>query len=102
ASDQMGGGGVAGPIGNRQQGAGPIDFSGRGALGGTEGGERLSVWRGARARSTSAAGALWERLRRVSSVRSAGVSGRNGSFWWRDMGHLAARGSPHHYTRSDG
>src|SRR3954451_9673050 len=55
-----------------------------------------------RARSTCAAGALSERLRRVSSLRSSVVSGRRGSFWWRDMGHLGARGSPHHHTRSHG
>src|SRR3954469_225892 len=42
----------------------------------------------ARARSTCAAGALSERLRRVNSWRSSAVSGRRGSFWWRDMGHL--------------
>src|SRR5215211_4716516 len=42
----------------------------------------------ARERSTCAAGALSERLRRVSSWRSSAVSGRRGSFWWRDMGHL--------------
>src|SRR5215212_4158435 len=56
----------------------------------------------ARARSTCAAGALSERLRRVSSWRSSAVSGRRGSFRWRDMGHLGARGSPHHYTSSHG
>src|SRR3954466_15874499 len=56
----------------------------------------------ARARSTCAAGALSERLRRVSSWRSSAVSGRRGSCWWRDMGHLGARGSPHHHTRSHG
>src|SRR4051794_37902528 len=56
----------------------------------------------ARARSTWAAGALSERLRRVSSWRSSAVSGRRGSFRWRDMGHLGARGSPHHYTSSHG
>src|SRR3954469_19941415 len=56
----------------------------------------------ARARSTWAAGALSERLRRVSSWRSSAVSGRRGSVRWRDMGHLGARGSPHHYTRSHG
>src|SRR5215207_6730369 len=39
----------------------------------------------ARARSTCAAGALSERLRRVKAIRSSGVSGRRGSFWWRDM-----------------
>src|SRR5215203_2115539 len=54
----------------------------------------------ARERSTCAAGALSERLRRVSSWRSSAVSGRRGSFRWRDMGHLGARGSPHHYTSS--
>src|SRR5215213_2197767 len=54
----------------------------------------------ARARSTCAAGALSERLRRVSSWRSSAVSGRRGSFRWRDMGHLGARGSPRHDTRS--
>src|SRR5215208_2953339 len=48
----------------------------------------------ARARSTCAAGALGERLRRVKAIRSSGVSGRRGSFRWRDMGHLGARGSP--------
>src|SRR5215217_6185378 len=48
----------------------------------------------ARARSSCAAGALRERLRRVQAIRSSGVSGRRGSVWWRDMGHLAARGSP--------
>src|SRR5919202_6724460 len=46
----------------------------------------------ARARSTCAAGALNERLRRVSSLRSAAMSGRRGSFRWRDTGHLEARG----------
>src|SRR3954469_22367862 len=56
----------------------------------------------ARARSTGAAGALSERLRRVSSWRSSAVSGRRRAFWWRDMGHLGARGSPHHHTRSHG
>src|SRR3954452_8797515 len=56
----------------------------------------------ARARSTCAAGALSERLRRVSSWRSSAVSGRRGSFRWRDIGHLGARGSPHHYTSSYG
>src|SRR3954464_6019753 len=56
----------------------------------------------ARARSTWAAGALSERLRRVSSWRSSAVSGRRGSFRWRDRGHLGARGSPHHYTSSHG
>src|SRR5215217_7721330 len=56
----------------------------------------------ARARSTCAAGALSERLRRVNSLRSSAVSGRRGSVWWRDMGHLGARGSPHHYTSSHG
>src|SRR6185503_550467 len=56
----------------------------------------------ARARSTCAAGALSERLRRVSSWRSSAVSGRRGSFRWRDMGHLGARGSPHYYTSSHG
>src|SRR3954468_2619668 len=56
----------------------------------------------ARARSTCAAGALSERLRRVSSWRSSAVSGRRGSCWWRDMGHLGARGSPHHDNRSHG
>src|SRR3712207_5155430 len=55
-----------------------------------------------RARSTCAAGALSERLRRVSSWRSSAASGRRGSVWWRDMGHLGARGSPHHYTTSHG
>src|SRR3954469_17693836 len=54
----------------------------------------------ARARSTGAAGALGERLRRVSSWRSSAVSGRRGSVWWRDMGHLGARGSSHHHTRA--
>src|SRR5215216_3453080 len=48
----------------------------------------------ARARSTCAAGALGERLRRVKAIRSSGVSGRRGSFRWRDMGHLGARGAP--------
>src|SRR4051812_9190298 len=56
----------------------------------------------ARARSTCAAGALSERLRRGSSWRSSAVSGGRGSFPWRDMGHLEARGSPHHYTSSHG
>src|SRR3954447_12490691 len=56
----------------------------------------------ARARSTCAAGALSERLKRVSSWRSSAVSGRRGSFRWRDMGHLGTRGSPHHYTRAHG
>src|SRR3954464_12616533 len=56
----------------------------------------------ARARSTCAAGALSERLRRVSFWRSSAVSGRRGSFRWRDMAHLGARGSPHHYTSSHG
>src|SRR3954462_3938934 len=56
----------------------------------------------ARARSTCAAGAWSERLRRVSSWRSSAVSGRRGSFRWRDMGHLGARGSPHHYTTARG
>src|SRR3954452_22307211 len=56
----------------------------------------------ARARSTCAAGALSERLRRVKAIRSSGVSGRRGSFRWRDMGHLGARGSSHHYTRARG
>src|SRR3954471_18045442 len=50
----------------------------------------------ARARSTCAAGALGERLRRVNAIRSSAVSGRRGSFRWRDMGHLVSRGSPHH------
>src|SRR3954466_7297375 len=54
------------------------------------------------ARSTCAAGALSERLRRVSSWRSSAVSGRRGAFRWRDMAHLGARGSPHHYTSSHG
>src|SRR3954469_11674139 len=54
----------------------------------------------ARARSTCAAGALSERRRRVSAWRSSAVSGRRGSFRWRDMGHLGARGSPHHDTSS--
>jgi hypothetical protein len=49
APDEMGGGGVAGPIGNRQQGAGPIDFSGGGALGATEAGELCALLRGERA-----------------------------------------------------
>src|SRR3954451_5383796 len=48
----------------------------------------------ARARSTWAAGALSERLRRVKAIRSSGVSGRRGSFWRRDMVYLDARGSP--------
>src|SRR3954470_11642745 len=48
----------------------------------------------ARARSTWAAGALSERLRRVKAIRSSGVSGRRGSFWRRDMVYLEARGSP--------
>src|SRR5215203_3750717 len=48
----------------------------------------------ARARSTCAEEALSERLRRVKAIRSSGVSGRRGSFRWRDMGHLGARGSP--------
>src|SRR4051794_1448096 len=56
----------------------------------------------ARARSTCAAGALSERLRRGSSWRSSAVSGRRGAFRWRDMAHLGARGSPHHYTSSPG
>src|SRR6185369_6686420 len=56
----------------------------------------------ARARSTCAAGALSEPLRRVNSWRSSAVSGRRGSFWWRDMAHLGTRGSPHHYTTSHG
>src|SRR5215218_5862124 len=56
--------------------------------------------RRARARSTCAAGALGERLRRVNSWRSSAVSGRRGSFRWRDMGHLGARGSLHHHTSS--
>src|SRR3954471_23242083 len=56
----------------------------------------------ARARSTWAAGALSERLRRVKVFRSLGVSGRRGSFWRRDMGHLGARGSSHHYTKAHG
>src|SRR3954452_14982263 len=56
----------------------------------------------ARERSTCAAGALSERLRRVSSWRSSAASGRKGSFRWRDMGHLGARGSPHHHTTSHG
>src|SRR3954454_8617294 len=56
----------------------------------------------ARARSTCAAGALSERLRRVNSWRSSAVSGRRGSFWWRDMAHLGTRGSPNHYTTSHG
>src|SRR6185312_13756933 len=47
-------------------------------------------------------GALSERLRRVNSWRSSAVSGRRGSFRWRDIGHLEARGSPHHYTTSHG
>src|SRR4051812_35988636 len=54
----------------------------------------------ARARSTWAAGALSERLRRVKVFRSLGVGGRRGSFWRRDMGHLGARGSSHHYTKA--
>src|SRR4051812_37551113 len=53
-------------------------------------------------RSACAAGALSERLRRVSCLRSSAVSGRRGSFRWRDMGHLGARGSPRHDTRSHG
>src|SRR3954447_18912892 len=53
-------------------------------------------------RSTCAAGALGERLRRVNAIRSSAVSGRRGSFRWRDMGHLVSRGSPHHYTRASG
>src|SRR4051794_4126330 len=56
----------------------------------------------ARARSTCAAGALSERLRRGNSWRSSAVSGRRGSFWWRDMGHLGTRGSPYHYTSFHG
>src|SRR3954465_3595690 len=56
----------------------------------------------ARERSPCAAGALSERLRRVSSWRSSAVSGRRGSFWRRDMGHLGARGSSHHYTKAHG
>src|SRR3954466_10672793 len=56
----------------------------------------------ARERSTCAAGPPRERLRRVNSLRSAAVSRRRGSVWWRDMGHLGARGSPHHYTSSHG
>src|SRR4051794_19894229 len=56
----------------------------------------------ARARSTCAAGALSERLRRVKAIRSSGVSGRRGSLRWRDIGHLGARGSSHHYTRARG
>src|SRR5436853_5357666 len=48
----------------------------------------------ARARSTWAAGALGEQLRRVKAIRSSGVSGRRGSFRWRDMRYLGARGSP--------
>jgi hypothetical protein len=35
----------------------------------------------------------------VKAIRSSGVSGRRGSFRWRDMGHLGARGSPRRYTR---
>ena len=50
----------------------------------------------------AAAGALGERLRRVSAWRSSAVSGRKGSVWWRDMGHLETRGSPHHFTRAHG
>src|SRR4051795_4686420 len=56
----------------------------------------------ARERSTCAAGALSERLRRVSSWGSSAASGRRGSFRWRDRGHLGARGSPHHHTTSHG
>src|SRR3954470_11281510 len=56
----------------------------------------------ARERSTCAAGALSERLRRVNSLRSAAVSGRRRSVWWRDMGHLGARGAPRNYTSSHG
>src|SRR3954471_16247603 len=56
----------------------------------------------ARERSTCAAGALSDRLRRVNSWRSSAVSGRRGSFWWRDRAHLGTRGSPHHYTTSHG
>ena len=37
-----------------------------------------------------------------NSWRSSAVSGRRGSFRWRDMGHLRARGSPHHYTSFHG
>src|SRR3954454_20321807 len=48
----------------------------------------------ARARSTCAAGALSERLRRVKAIRSSGVSGRRGSLRWRDMGHLGAQDHP--------
>src|SRR5215207_10313204 len=44
----------------------------------------------ARARSTCAAGALGERLRRVKAIRSSGESGRRGSVWWRDMEYLGS------------
>src|SRR3954464_4983679 len=54
----------------------------------------------AQERSTCAAGALSERLRRVNPWPSSAVSGPRGSFWWRDMAHLGTRGSPHHYTTS--
>src|SRR4051812_16411959 len=56
----------------------------------------------ARARSTCAAGGLRERLRGGSSWRSSAVSGGRGSFRGGGMGHLEARGSPHHYTSSHG
>src|SRR4051794_31043999 len=68
----------------------------------SNGQERSGALGSARARSTCAAGALSERLRRVNSWRSSAVSGRRGSFWWRDMAHLGTRGSPHPYTTSHG
>jgi hypothetical protein len=39
APDQVSGGGVAGAVGNRQQGAGSVDFSGGGALRAAQAGE---------------------------------------------------------------
>jgi hypothetical protein len=62
ASDQTDGSGPSGFIGNRSR---------------------------AQARSSAVAGALCELLKRLSSLRSSGVSARRGSSRRRDMGQLA-------------
>src|SRR3712207_165608 len=49
ASDPMGGGGVAGSIGNRQQGAGTVDLGGGSPVRAAQAGELLALLRGERA-----------------------------------------------------
>src|SRR3954466_9973700 len=75
SSDLVGGSRVARAIRNGQERSGALDLRGGGAERAAQAGQLLALIRSERAK---------------------------GSCWWRDMGHLGARGSPHHHTRSHG